>query len=159
MTQSNTNLCPPDIQFLAPVCLHFLFAQWSSISGVLPLCALFEARQRQKTVVSHCSSALFIKNTCPPCHHVIFLKIWDPLLFLLILLLCSLFILSQTSIYLSRSRSSRGGPGCEVSHGRCSVIEVSSIYVAVRASERALIAASKLATIAVGVQDTACIFS
>lgn len=142
--QFHTNLSPPGVQFLAPVCLHFPLAPRSSISGDLPLCAAFRGGQRQETVVSHCGGALFMENSCPPRHHVIFLKIWDPLLFLLIILLCSPFILSQTCIQLSRSRSGFRGPGWEVSRERGSLIEVSSIYLAVRASHEAQTAATTM---------------
>lgn len=152
--QFHTNLSPPDVQFLAPFCEYSLFAPRSSISGHLPLCAALGGGQRQETVVSPCGGALFMENSCPPRHHVVFPKIWDLLLFILILLLlCSPFILSQMCIQLSRSRRGFRWPGCEVSRVRGSLTEISSIYLAVRASHRAQIAATmdnlfhKLATI------------
>ena len=131
----HTHLSPPGVQYLAPLCQHFPFAPWSSISGDLPLCAAFGGGQRQETVVNPRGSALFMENSCPPRHHVVFLKIWDPLLSLLLILLlyCSPFILSQTCIQLSRrGRSFRGD-----SRGRGSLAVVGSIYLAVRASHKA----------------------
>lgn len=73
-----------------------------------------------------------MENSRPPCHHVIFLKIWDsPLFFFLLLFLCSPLILSQAGIDLSGSGSSLDGPGWEVSRGRGSLIGVGSNYLAV----------------------------
>lgn len=83
-----------------------------------------------------------MEKSCPPCHHVVFLKIWDPLLFLLILLLCSVFILCQTCVQLSRSKRGFRCPGWEVSRGRGCLIEASSVYLAVRASHKAQTAAT-----------------
>lgn len=130
----------PDVQFL-PLRLHFPFVPRSSVSGDLALRAALGAGQRQETVVSHCSGALFMENSSPPRHHVVFSKIWDSLLFfffLILLLCCSPFILSQTCIQLSRSA------GWEVGSG---LIEVSSVYLAVRASYKAQTAATVMDTI------------
>lgn len=146
-TVRHTNLSPPDVQVLAPVCLHFPFVPRSSISGDLPLCAALSAGQRQETVVSHCRGALFMENSRPPRHHVVFPKIWDSFLFLLILLLCSLFILSQTCIQLSSSRRGFRGAGWEVSRRRGGLIEVSSIYLPARASHKAQTVAKRMETI------------
>lgn len=134
----HTKLGPPDVHNLAPVRLPFRFAPWSSISGDFPLCAALGGGQRQETVVSHCGSALFMENACPPSHHVVFLKIGRPLLFLLILVRGPLFILCQTRIQLSGGTRRFGGPGWGVSSGvRGGSTEVISIYLAVRASHKA----------------------
>lgn len=75
-----------------------------------------------------------MENSCPPCHHIVFLKIWDPLLLLLILLLllCSALVLSQASIQFGGSRSKLWGPRWELGRGRGGLTKVSSINLAVR---------------------------
>lgn len=125
------NPSPPALHHLVPVCLHFLFAPWSSVGSNLPLRASYGGGQRQETVVSH--HALPMKNSCPSGHHVILLKIRDPLLFVFLFLLCSLFVLCQTCIQLSASQGG-GGAWLELSRWRARMIEIISIYLSVGAS-------------------------
>lgn len=126
----HTNPSPPALHHLVPVCLHFLFAPWSSIRSNLPLRASYGGGQRQETVVCHC--ALPMKNACPSGHHVILLKIRGPLFFIVLFLLCSLFVLCQTCIQLSVSQ---GGWGAWLELSRMgSVIEIISIYLSGGAS-------------------------
>lgn len=126
----HTNSGPPALQHLVPVCLHLLFAPWSSVHGNLPLRASYRGGEGQETVVIH--RALPMKNSRPPGHHVILLKIWCPLLFLIILL-SSLLVLCQACVQLSVSQRGFRGAWWEVSRGRGSMIKIISIYLSVKA--------------------------